>query len=136
MILLYLVYSSYLGIPLGHFSTGSAMLAYNFGTRIGNLVRGSAKTVVDKAVRTGDLTSWWGGGGGRQHTALEGRRDPEFAVTDSVLSVQFNMVLTKVGRAVEALHISGAEGHEGTAYYKQKQTEYRVGRTKAAENYY
>jgi len=44
MILLYLVYSSYLGIPLGHFSTGSAMLAYNFGTRIGNLVRGSPKT--------------------------------------------------------------------------------------------
>ena len=38
-----------------------AMLAYNFGTRVGNLVRGSAKT-VDKALRTGDLTFVVGGG--------------------------------------------------------------------------
>ena len=87
-----------------------AMMGYNFGCRIGNLVRGNLKT-EDKALHTGDLTFVVGGGAGVQRSM----RGTEINAVSSLVSIgriQFNLVATKVGRAVEELCISTVEEHE------------------------
>jgi hypothetical protein len=88
-----------------------AMLAYNFGSRVSNMVRGSERR-ADKSLHAGDLAFAVGEDAGGQRlvrgTAVTA------APPHEVVRLEFDLVTTKTGSAVEALRVGRGTADEST----------------------